>query len=355
MAIIKMKKLTLQDSSGRELIIDVDGVDKQKSIDNTIFFVSKAENKIKEILDANGYSYDISNLSCEDKPTIVLKNLRFFKPFCSLITDQVLPNYGDIDPTAFYAICFCVLFGVMFGDIGQGLILIIIGIVFNKNDKLAIFSRVGLFSVLFGWLYGSVFGNEEIIGEMMQYYHVSYWRFGLLERNNTEILLLVVAAIGIFMIIWAILINVIDKLLHKEKKEIFKKYNCLPALLFYLMILLLTGQVLGKAKGKFTLILALIMDLISIALLLISGKWQYLASSVIKYFSAIMSFLQVGCFALAHAFLMYIVYYVASLVPAISLIIVIVGNVLVMAIEATEVWHQCNHLILSTLHGFIAD
>ena len=48
MAIIKMKKLTLQDSSGRELIIDVDGVDKQKSIDNTIFFVSKAENKIKE-------------------------------------------------------------------------------------------------------------------------------------------------------------------------------------------------------------------------------------------------------------------------------------------------------------------
>lgn len=355
MSIIKMKKITADCPNVIEKIKDIQGVYIQKGVDNTVFFEEKIQDSLIKMLNDQNCKYKIEEINENDSPKVILNNSWFFKPFCSILTDKALPIYGDLDPTAFYTICFCILFGVMFGDIGQGLILILLGIIWRRKNNYAIFIRVGMFSVLFGWLYGSLFGNEEIIGEWMRDHNLDYWRFGLLERNNTEILLLVVAGIGISMIVASIIINIIDKIRHKQIKEIYCRNNCLPALLFYLMMLLLASLALGRAKGKLLLIIAVAMMLISSALLFKEGKWKYLASSVIKYFSAIMAFLQVGCFALAHAFLMYIVYYVASLVPQIALLIIVVGNAIVMAIETTEVWHQCIHLILSTLHSFIVD
>ncbi|MDO4377771.1 MAG: V-type ATPase 116kDa subunit family protein [Erysipelotrichia bacterium] len=355
MSIIKMKKMTVQCPEVIERIKDIKGVYTQKGVENTVFFVAKLQKQLTDLLDKENCQYTITDIEEVDHPTVMLNNCQFIRPFGSLLTNHALPLYGDLDPTGFYAICFCILFGVMFGDIGQGFILILIGLIFRKKDNFAVFSRVGIFSMIFGWLYGSIFGNEEIIGEWMQEHRLAYWRFGLLERKNTEILLLVVAAIGIAMIMAAVVINIIDKAHHHKQKEILTANNCLPALMFYMMLLLLSGQVLGKAKGKFTLVLAFLLALANAALLLKQGKWKYLTGSIIKYFSAIMAFLQVGCFALAHAFLMYIVYYIAGLIPDISVIIIIAGNAIVMAIEATEVWHQCSHLILSTLHGFITD
>ena len=91
-----------------------------------------------------------------------------------------LPKYYDFDPTPFLAITYCILFGIMFGDLGQGLVLLIGGEILyrksNKSFRLAgIVSRCGITSVIFGFLFGSVFGNEEILGPVHQsLFHVRH-------------------------------------------------------------------------------------------------------------------------------------------------------------------------------------
>ncbi|MGN1399825.1 MAG: V-type ATPase 116kDa subunit family protein [Erysipelotrichaceae bacterium] len=359
MSIIKMKKMVLTPIEAVDKVKQLKGVYGSKDYSDTVFFVADREKIITDYLNENNFQYQIKEIETSDKPTVLLKNNWFSKPFASLLTDGHLPHYGQIDPTSFYTICFCILFGVMFGDIGQGILLIIFGFLMRKKGHYSIFMRVGLFSTIFGWFYGSVFGNEEIIGELMQQAHLSYWRFGLLERANTETLLLAVAFIGILMILSAICINVIDKLLEKDYKGIIYSNNCLPAILFYICALIFGFMVLTKSQSRLLLYLALVILAISCVILLLDGtkekRFGIISSSVIKYISAVMSFLQVGCFALAHAFLMYIVYYLASLASYIYPIIIIIGNLIVMAIEATEVWHQCNHIVVRTLHGFISD
>ncbi len=53
-------------------------------------------------------------------PPTQFKNNKFFSPFETIIKLYGLPSYYEIDPTPFLAITFCLMFGIMFGDIGQG-------------------------------------------------------------------------------------------------------------------------------------------------------------------------------------------------------------------------------------------
>jgi V/A-type H+/Na+-transporting ATPase subunit I len=77
-----------------------------------------------------------------------------------------LPAYNEFDPTIFLAITYIFIFGCMFGDAGQGLLLVIGGALLYKLKKMdlgAIISMAGVFSTIFGFLYGSVFGFEHVI------------------------------------------------------------------------------------------------------------------------------------------------------------------------------------------------
>ena len=68
-----------------------------------------------------------------------------------------VPKYTDFDPTGFMAFTYCLLFGIMFGDLGQGLVLFILGLVFEKKGQIfGIINRCGITSMIFGFLFGSV-------------------------------------------------------------------------------------------------------------------------------------------------------------------------------------------------------
>lgn len=77
-----------------------------------------------------------------------------------------LPNYQEFDPTIFVAITYSIIFGAMFGDVGQGLCLFVGGMLLYKFKKLnlaAIVGSCGIFSTIFGFCFGSVFGFEDVI------------------------------------------------------------------------------------------------------------------------------------------------------------------------------------------------
>lgn len=104
-------------------------------------------------------------------PTI-MKNNFFVRPFETITKMYGVPAYSEIDPTPFLAITFPLLFGLMFGDIGHGIILIISGLIGafvfrNKKSKdflnfCWIILYCGIGSILVGILYGEFFGMPDI-------------------------------------------------------------------------------------------------------------------------------------------------------------------------------------------------
>ena len=77
-----------------------------------------------------------------------------------------LPAHNEMDPTVFVGLTYSFIFGVMFGDVGQGLLLLIGGALiyhFKKIPLAGIISTAGFFSTIFGFMFGSIFGFEDVI------------------------------------------------------------------------------------------------------------------------------------------------------------------------------------------------
>ena len=104
------------------------------------------------------------------QPPVKLKNNWFARPFEMFITMYGLPGYGDLDPTGFVAVTYALLFGIMFGDVGQGVLLGLIAyfVMWKKMhmELGRVVARCSVFSVIFGFLYGSVFGYEHVLDPM---------------------------------------------------------------------------------------------------------------------------------------------------------------------------------------------
>lgn len=105
-------------------------------------------------------------------PPTLLRSTKVAGPFRLLVdTYGVLP-YSDIDPTAFAALAFIVMFGMMFGDVGHGVLLILLGLVLSRarSGRLATFRpawpllvAAGAAGALFGLLYGELFGPTHLV------------------------------------------------------------------------------------------------------------------------------------------------------------------------------------------------
>lgn len=72
-----------------------------------------------------------ADASCE--PPTVLKNNFLTRPFTMLVEMYGLPEYKGYNPTAFVAITYTLLFGIMFGDLGQGLLIVLGGLALKKK------------------------------------------------------------------------------------------------------------------------------------------------------------------------------------------------------------------------------
>jgi V/A-type H+-transporting ATPase subunit I len=106
---------------------------------------------------------------------VALEQVTPFRAFQSLVTTYSHPLYGEVDPTPLMAITFPIIFGIMFGDVGHGFVLLLLGILLasraiGKLRKIAKFGAVviacGVASMFFGLLYGSVFGFEGILSAL---------------------------------------------------------------------------------------------------------------------------------------------------------------------------------------------
>ncbi|MDU5535244.1 MAG: V-type ATPase 116kDa subunit family protein, partial [Anaerococcus sp.] len=119
--------------------------------------------------------YDNTILSPKDdqsvnqQPPTRLKNNKVFKPFEYLVNMYGAPSYDEVDPTPFFAITYMLLYGLMFGDLGQGLVFLALGFYISKKNKTygALLKRIGISASVFGLMYGSFFGKEDLIPTLL--------------------------------------------------------------------------------------------------------------------------------------------------------------------------------------------
>lgn len=102
-----------------------------------------------------------------EPPPVVLSNPSIFRPFEALVRPFPLPRYGSLDPTPFVAVFFPMFFGLILGDVGYGFLLAAVGLGLEwtargpglKRDVARIALSCSAFSIIFGLLYGELFGD----------------------------------------------------------------------------------------------------------------------------------------------------------------------------------------------------
>jgi len=178
---------------------------------------------------------------------VLLRPPRLLRPFAALVTGYGLPRYGETDPTVFSALSFLFMFGMMFGDAGHGAVLCLAGIILARGRLLkrreagrAVLA-CGLSSVLFGLVYGSYFGVEQL----KKY---ALWR----DPLAGDPLALAAAAVltGAAVISLGVILNIVNRVrLGDGAGAALDRFGA-AGLAFYWAALLLAA---GRAGGGFAL------------------------------------------------------------------------------------------------------
>lgn len=290
-------------------------------------------------------------------PPTKLRNFVLFKPFESLVKMYGIPSYNEIDPTPFLSISYMILFGAMFGDLGQGFVLLLAGVLLSKlkGNKMfgGLMSRLGISSMFFGALYGAVFGFEDIIPALL-----------IKPFENINTVLAGAVAVGICLILISYVYGIINCVKRKDVKEGLFGKDGLVGLLFYLCLLVLVGgQFLGKTIIPMEI--GVVIVLLSIALMIfkepltnyilkkrplheedVSGYYIEGIFSIIEtllsMLSGTVSFIRVGAFALTHVGLFIAFETIGKLIgtTAGNIIVLIIGNVIIIGLEGLIVFIQ---------------
>ena len=317
---------------------------------------------------------DADEMPREEVP-VEMTSPKLLKPFERMVNNYSTPEYGSINPTPFTAIAYLAMFALMFADIGQGFILLLVGLlgswIYKKNPtkKDGIISRylcslliyLGPASMIGGLLFGSCFGFEVpalwfpfdrvVEGEPVQ---------GLIQSIYD--ILGITIKFGIVIIYLGLILNWINLVRKKRFFElVFDKYGVIGGLLYGLGIWFAWGYVAsgyksfpsspffaplliaclaafiikgpigavinakhGKKEGIGRIVIDTIMDFIVEVLEIFSGL-----------LSNTLSFMRVAGLGIAHASLMSAFYQIAEMPGniVVQVLIMIFGNVLVIVLE----------------------
>jgi V/A-type H+/Na+-transporting ATPase subunit I len=98
------------------------------------------------------------------KAPMLLSNPRWVRPFEIFSRALGMPSSSEADPSALLAIVVPLMFGYMFGDVGQGLLLAAVGWFLRKRYPITRLLMVGgLAAAGFGLMFGSVFGLHKLL------------------------------------------------------------------------------------------------------------------------------------------------------------------------------------------------
>ncbi len=310
---------------------------------------------------------DFSDSMTEASPPVKLKNHWFFRPFEPFVEMYGRPSYNEVDPTPLMTIIYTLLFGIMYGDVGQGLLLSLFGFLMwrigrNWLGKVLIYA--GIAGTGFGFVYGSVFGFE----------HLLPFGFKVLESSsNTDLILRLTVYVGIAIIVLVMSANIFNGFKQKDYEKALFSPNGIAGVVFYLSIMVLVLPMLGFLEAQSTsgafMVFGIALPLMLIIFRnplgkLVSGRKDWLPESfvdfllenvfelielLLSYISNTISFMRVGIFALSHAGMMMVVFLLAG--ESENIVVIAIGNLVVMGIEGLLVGIQVLRLNFYEMFG----
>ena len=300
-------------------------------------------------------------------PPTKLKNGWFARPFSMFVEMYGTPEYEAIDPTPIVAVTYTLLFGMMFGDVGQGLVLILVGYLAYKYKGMQLGDvgvRIGISSTIFGFIYGSVFGNETLLNPVYQtVFGLSEKPIEVMTSEFIPILLVLSVGIGAFLIIFSMCVNIFLQIKNKNMGELFFSQNGVAGLVFYTSLVGGLAYTLFSGNNLFTIPFVLVCLILPLVLIFmkepftnkLENKAMYpegfgafciesifeLLEVCLSYITNTISYLRVGGFVLSHAGMMMAVTLIMGMVgSAGGLLVGIFGNILVMCLEGMIVGIQ---------------
>ncbi len=286
-------------------------------------------------------------------PTL-LRNPRILQAFQGIVTTFGFPAYGELDPTPLVAVTFVLMYGMMFGDVGHGLLLALAGLwLLRRGGGVAQLAPVvvasGLSGALFGLLYGSVFGMGLLPPLWLRPLE------GMLE------LLLAAVMGGVVLLNLGFLLNLLTAWRERDWPRLLLDKNGLAGMALYWALL---GGGLARWKGlplPGSLWALLILAPALVIFLreplgrwlqgrrpLLEGGWgEYgvqaffeLFEAVISYLSNSLSFVRLGAFAVAHEGLSQVIFLLAGLSGGLGWLVLLLGTLLIVGFEGLIVGIQ---------------
>ena len=315
---------------------------------------------------------------------VALTNNRWLRPIQMLVTTYGRPSYGELDPTWLMALTFPLLFGAMFGDLGQGLVLFVLGLLIDRGVILKAMSSLGLLiaycgasAAIFGFLYGSIFGFEgHLIDEYLGFHFEPPWLSPIHEI--LPVLSLAIDA-GIVILLLSFLIGMFNNIRARDWSHLVFGHTGIVMFIFYLAFLALLGSFLGTtaiAPRVAVAIASLPLPWTLIAIVfglgvMFSGAFRNwmeghrpmegsgvggcmmffvqsfmdLFESVISLLSNTLSFVRVGAFAVAHGGLSLAIFALAGEEADLGFwITILLGNIFIIGFEGLIVGIQTMRL-----------
>ena len=314
------------------------------------------------------------------KPPTRFKNPAPVRPFEGLVSTFGLPAYGEIDPTPLVALAFVIMFGMMFGDLGHGLILMMAGALLAFRTRLPAGLKRGLLKIplmplavqvvrdlygfnagwvlllcgasasVFGLLYGSVFSSENL---------PALWTRPM---DNVMFFLKIAVFFGVAVLSVALVCNLINRYRRREYEEGILGSSGLVAALMYWSAAGLAAKVLiGGGSVPMMLVVAVIFIPVLILFFrepivhAVTRKGHIMPSNpggyfveaffevfdvVLRYLSNFVSFVRLSAFALNHIALSLAVFIIADMVGVGYYPVIVLGNIVIIFFESLIVTIQ---------------
>ena len=234
---------------------------------------------------------------------VLLHNPPPARPFESLVKLLALPRYGHIDPTRLMAFFMPIFFGMILGDIGYGVLLLVISLTLIRKfkggvvrDILVILAMGAGWSIVFGFLYGEFFGT---LGEELGLQPI--W-FDRASPENVAGLMVMTIVIGAVHVTLGLILGVWEGIRDHKRSELLER----GGMLIGLIALFLIVGVLAKALPAGLMTPAIAGLIVGIVLLGASMGWLGILMGPIEFIGLIgnvLSYLRIAAIGLASVYL----------------------------------------------------
>jgi V/A-type H+-transporting ATPase subunit I len=249
------------------------------------------------------------------------------------------PGRNEADPSILVAFIAPLLFGYMFGDVGQGAVLVAAGVVLSRRfPATALLIWGGAWSIVFGFAFGSVFGSEDIIPAL--------WLHPVVDPLPV---LTVPVIFGAFLIVLSVLLSGLEHLwVGRLGSWVRTEAGMAVALLLGLAGFVQPSLLAAAAVVLGVQFLGMLWEFRASRGMAVAKALAEMIEGLMRLAVNTLSFVRVGAFALAHAGLSLAVVTLAEGAGGgfAGIVVMILGNALIIAIEGLVASIQMTRLVL---------